>query len=235
MEKSNSNDKTVSVNRACQKLREDGVISGWRDELLPVIAKYGEVCPQFLIERAAYPWFGFKGYGVHINGYIRENRKDITHLWVAKRSLAKSTWPGMLDHIVAGGLPFGIGLFDNVVKECGEEANIHESLARTSICTGAVSYTQLDEQFQLKRDTLFCFDLELPQNFIPTPVDGEVEKFELQPIDWVIDKVIEGGSEGYKPNCNLVIIDFLFRHGLVSPESSGYLDVLRELRGEECC
>lgn len=30
-------------------------------------------------------------------------------------------WPGMLDHMVAGGLPHGISPLENVFKECQEE------------------------------------------------------------------------------------------------------------------
>lgn len=37
-----------------------------------------------------------------MNGYVeREGQK---FLWLGKRSQAKSTFPGMLDHLVAGGL-----------------------------------------------------------------------------------------------------------------------------------
>ena len=42
----------------------------------------------------------------------------------------------MLDHIVAGGLPYGITHMDNVIKECEEEASIPEDLARLSKATG---------------------------------------------------------------------------------------------------
>jgi isopentenyldiphosphate isomerase len=79
------------------------------------------------MERAAVPWFGIKAYGVHINGFIRnENTGEVSHLWVARRSKTKSTFPGMLDHIVAGGQPYGISPYENVIKECAEEANIPE-------------------------------------------------------------------------------------------------------------
>jgi hypothetical protein len=70
----------------------------------------------------------------------------------------------------------------------------------------------LDENGNLRRDCLFCFDLELPEGFIPTPADGEVEGFELHTVEWVLNKVIEGGDGGYKPNCNLVLIDFFIRY-----------------------
>ena len=37
----------------------------------------------------------------------------------------------------------------------------------------------------VKRDVLFCYDLELEEAFVPKPVDGEVESLELLPIEKV--------------------------------------------------
>lgn len=37
-----------------------------------------------------------------MNGYVELNGQK--HLWIGKRSPTKSTYPGMLDHLVAGGL-----------------------------------------------------------------------------------------------------------------------------------
>jgi hypothetical protein len=42
----------------------------------------------------------------------------------------------MLDHIAAGGQPHGIGIMENVIKECGEEANIDPSVASKAIPVG---------------------------------------------------------------------------------------------------
>jgi hypothetical protein len=42
----------------------------------------------------------------------------------------------MLDNMVAGGQPLGIGLMENVIKECGEEAGIPEAIARRAIPIG---------------------------------------------------------------------------------------------------
>jgi Domain of unknown function (DUF4743) len=222
--------RTEAMAEVTAQLRDQGVIKGWRNELVPCVKSFSDP-PALLIERAAYSFFGLKGYGVHLNGFVRDvTTNRISHLWVATRSKTKSTWPGMLDHIVAGGQPFGISATDNVVKECGEEANISPELASQAICAGAVSYVSIDELGQLKQDSLFCFDLELPSDFVPTPVDGEVEKFELRPMDWVIDRVAKGGPEGYKPNCNLVVIDFLIRHGIISCDSPNYLQLLAALR-----
>ena len=39
------------------KLREAGIVTGWRDELYPVTAGFYD-CPVFLLERAAATHFG---------------------------------------------------------------------------------------------------------------------------------------------------------------------------------
>ncbi|KAI4347155.1 hypothetical protein L6164_007995 [Bauhinia variegata] len=41
-------------------------------------------------------------------------------------------------------------------------------------------------------------------------------------------------SMSIQPNSSPVIIDFLFRHGYISPETFGYLDLLRSLRIGDC-
>ena len=56
--------RTEAVATCITKLAEDGVVTGWRDELLPVVASYS-AAPAFRVERAAYPLLGAKGYGVH--------------------------------------------------------------------------------------------------------------------------------------------------------------------------
>lgn len=69
------------------------MITGWRDELLPVVDSFSDD-PVLLLERAAIPLFGFKAYGVHINGFVRDDKTKKIMLWVAKRSKTKSTFPG---------------------------------------------------------------------------------------------------------------------------------------------
>ena len=43
------------------------------------------------------------------------------------------------------------------------------------------SYTQHNER-GVKPECQYCFDLEVPEDFQPIVVDGEVEKFELFPM-----------------------------------------------------
>ncbi|KAH6761609.1 nudix hydrolase-like protein 20 [Perilla frutescens var. hirtella] len=210
------------------KCLADELIPGIRNELYPVISSFG-TREFFSLERAAAPYFGIKAYGVHMNGYVeRENQH---YLWVGKRSKTKSKYPGMLDHLVAGGLPHGISCSDNIVKECQEEAGIPSSISSKATAVGAVTYSDIDG-YRFNRDVLFCYDLKLPGDFLPSNEDGEVESFRLLPVEHVAN--IIRSTQYYKANCNLVVIDFLFRRGYIKPEAPGYLKLLHSLRSGDC-
>ncbi|XP_062090718.1 nudix hydrolase 20, chloroplastic-like [Humulus lupulus] len=216
-------ERTRAVGEVVKSLGKP-LIPGIRNELFPVISSFG-ASPFFSLERAAAPYFGIKVYGVHMNGYVEKEGQKF--LWVGKRSQGKSTFPGMLDHLVAGGLPHGIACGENVVKECEEEAGIPRSISSSAIAVGAVSYMDIDK-YRYKRDVLFCYDLKLPESFIPKNEDGEVESFKLIPVTHVANVIRR--TSIFKPNCCLVIINFLFRHGYIRPENYGYLDLLQSLR-----
>ena len=64
--------------------------------------------------------------------------------------------------------PHGLSPQENVIKECKEEASIPRELAQLAVPAGAVSYCS-EQAEGLKRDVLFCYDLELPQDFVPKP------------------------------------------------------------------
>jgi 8-oxo-dGTP pyrophosphatase MutT (NUDIX family) len=59
------------------------------------------------------------------------------------------------------------------VKECWEEAGVPNELAAAATAVGFVSYVSMSEE-GLKPDVLFCYDLQLPEDFVPQPQDGEV-------------------------------------------------------------
>ncbi|XP_010656360.1 nudix hydrolase 20, chloroplastic isoform X1 [Vitis vinifera] len=227
------NERTRAVGDVVKCLGEE-LIPGIRKELYPVASSFGAPV-FFLLERAAAPYFGIKSYGVHMNGYTERNGQK--YLWIGKRSQVKPTYPGMLDHLVAGGLPHGIACKENVMKECEEEAGIPRSMSKETCLThravpvGAVSYGDIDG-YRYKRDVLFCYDLKLPDDFIPKNQDGEVESFRLIPVSQVADVVRR--THFFKANCSLVIIDFLFRHGYIGPDSLGYLELLQSLRRGDC-
>jgi hypothetical protein len=75
---------------------------------------------------------------------------------------------------------------------------------------------------------MYCYDLDLPPGFEPRCQDGEVQAFYLWPVRRVLETVRDGSE--FKLNCNLVIIDFLVRHGYIDQDAPDYLDIIQGLR-----
>ena len=167
------------------------------------------------LDRGALPAFGIAAQGVHVNGRVR--RPDGLHLWVGWRSKAKAVAPGKLDNLVAGGIPAGLGPEETLVKEAAEEASLPANLAVQARPAGRISYV-MREEAGIRRDLLHCFDLDLPEGFVPKPNDDEVERFELWPAARVLEAVRD--TDDVKFNVNLVLIDLFLREGLIDPDGA---------------
>jgi len=179
-----------------------------------------------VIDRVAAAYFGVRSFGQHMNGYVREPDGGFS-MWIGRRARDRKIFPGALDQMVAGGLPYGIELRENLVKECAEEAGMPPELASKARPVGALTYNRVTDR-GFRPDLLYCYDIEIPKYFNPVNTDGEVEEFYLLPLEQVAQIVRE--TDDFKLNCNLVIIDFLVRHGFIGPERSDYLDILSGLR-----
>lgn len=217
-------ERTAAVASVLDDLHAQGMFPGWRGEHYPVSESYYAE-PLLTIERATVPKFGTMGYGVHINGFVRD--AGGLKMWIGKRSMKKQTGPGKLDQVVAGGLPVGISVWKNLLKECGEEAGMPIALAEKAVPIGTVSY--LTEKAEgLRHDVLFNYDIELPSDFQPTPTDGEVDAFYLWPIEDVMQRIRD--TDDFKFNAALVIIDFAIRHGVLTPDDPEYIVVTEGMR-----
>lgn len=217
--------RTAAMRAFLLDLRGRGLFGKlWREEEYPVSWQFSDP-PLMRMERAAVPWFGVRAYGPHMTGYVRKS--DGLHIWVPRRSYEKPTFPGQLDNTVAGGQPAGLGLLENLIKECGEEAGIPPELARHAKAVGYVSYWNQSGR-QLKPDIMTCFDLELPESFTPHAADGEVHAFELWPVQRAFETVRD--TTEFKYNCNLVLIDFFVRHGLMQADDPEFFALVEGLR-----
>lgn len=171
------------------------------------------------LDRRLAALFGVTAYGVHLNGLVRT--ADGPALWIGRRAPDKEVAPDKLDNMVAGGQPHDLSLIDNLVKECAEEADLPESLARRARPVGALNYAMAVEEGGsrpggLRRDVLFCYDLEVPADIVPRNTDGELVGFTLMPVAEVAARVRD--TDDFKFNVNLVLIDFLIRLGHLSPD-----------------
>ncbi|KAM9880793.1 thiamine pyrophosphokinase-related protein [Verticillium dahliae] len=197
------------------------VLRGWRDELWPIYANDGELL--YNMERSATGLFGVTRYGVHLNAFVR--CAEASHgikMWIARRSPTKSTFPGMLDNTAAGGLMTGEDPFECIIREANEEADLAEDVVRgQTLAAGGVTYTYITHEEAGQAGLIYpevqwIYDLELQSNVVPRPKDGEVAGFELCGIEEVQHQLAHGK---FKPNCALVVIDFLIRHGILTRDN----------------
>uniref|UniRef100_K7E2L0 Nudix hydrolase domain-containing protein n=1 Tax=Monodelphis domestica TaxID=13616 RepID=K7E2L0_MONDO len=220
-------ERTEAVAQVLARLRAEGRLARlaqWRDEAYEVRPSFG--APALLrVERAAAPLLGILQFGAHLNAFVQrpaeggEPASWETRMWLARRSPHKATYPGLLDNLAAGGISAGLGVEEALVKESWEEARLPPNLAAQARPVGCLSYAYEEreqaEPRAVVRECLFVFDLQVPQDFSPQVGDGEVQEFHL----WPLDKVREAVSSGsFKPNCALVVLDFLLRHGLLHPD-----------------
>jgi hypothetical protein len=58
-----------------------------------------------------------------------------------------------------------------------------------------------------------------------------MEDFYLWPMEKVIETVRD--TREFKPNCALVVIDFLIRHGFIPPDHPDYLHIIAGLMNRD--
>lgn len=134
-------ERTERVGKLMKRLHQRGLVQGWRNELHP-ISRFFMTETVFEMERACLPYFGLRGYGIHVNGYVRKDGQ--LFVWVASRSHAKATYAGLFDQMVAGGLPSGVSLIENVAKEAVEEAGVELDDLDTLTSVGSLSYRYVE-------------------------------------------------------------------------------------------
>ena len=221
------NSRTELMDQLCRALKVKSslnCIKTWREEKYAV---YVDHAPYILIERGLSGAFGIITYGVHVNGFFKDSATAHLRIWIPRRSASKSTWPSMLDNIVAGGIGYPCGIYETVLKECMEEASLSkDDVERNIKPVGSVSYFHhqvtfgeqkyLDEDAFITGEVEYLYDLELPPTVKPKPNDGEVEEFGLYSLQETINAI---KRNEFKPNCALVMVEFLIRHGYITPEN----------------
>ncbi|BEI99303.1 hypothetical protein CcaverHIS631_0403460 [Cutaneotrichosporon cavernicola] len=221
-------------------------LAGWRNELYAIYAspqsaafsslssppRGGWRNAAFACERAACAVFGFATFGVHMTAY--EGEGENMKIWVPRRSPTKATWPGMLDNSVAGGITAGMTPRDTMVKECDEEASLPASLVEARLKNvGLATYWYITEAGFLQPEVEYLYDLPLPprdsaEYVLPRPHDDEVESFHLMTVPEAIAALHRGE---FKPNCGIILVDFLIRHSLITPENEpDYIEICWHMR-----
>jgi 8-oxo-dGTP pyrophosphatase MutT (NUDIX family) len=215
--------RTAAMAEVTAALEREGVIRGWRDEMVSVTNHYA--APELLrIERAATRHFGMMAYGAHLNGFTR--RRGEPFLWIARRAASKSVDPDRLDNLVGGRIACGYTVDETIRKEAWEEAGIPPALLKGLACAGAVR-VEYSVPEGLHREVIFTHDLWLPEDFRPQNQDGEVARLYCLSIPETIEAILAGE---FTLDAGAVTVDALLRNAVLAPEDPLYLDLLRLLR-----
>lgn len=219
----NAQGRSDAMAEVTRDLARDGVIRGWRDELVSISHHYA--APElFRVERAASRHFGLMCYGAHMNGFVRTN--GLAHAWIARRSPDKHVDGGKLDNLVGGRIAAGMSVDETLRKEAWEEAGIPPAMLGEVSCLGAVR-VEYSVPEGLHREIMFVHDLWVPEDFKPANQDGEVSEIRCLPVEEVLQNLLTGD---FTLDAGTVTIDGLLRLGAVLPEDRQYLDMLRLMK-----
>ena len=170
VERGRPQDLSASLHELAQRMRAGGFVQGWRNENFAWLDHNGH--QHFRLERAAFRTFGFRSMATHVNGYTPSGS-----LWLGRRSETKSTDPGRLDNIAAGGISADETPWVCAKRELWEEAGVPAQLADRVEPIGRIHMRRPLAGRGFHDEQLFIYDLELPANFVPTNHDGEVSGF----------------------------------------------------------
>ncbi|KAK9575361.1 hypothetical protein V6000_010018 [Aspergillus fumigatus] len=233
--------RTQVIHSAIHRMIEAGytdVLKGWRNERFPVYRPDGGVILE--IERSASALFGIVTSGVQMLCYVKDAKNGI-RLWIAKRSMRKQTYPGMLDCTAAGALSAGESPQSAMILEATDEASLAREIIESGMkYVGTISYFHMKDSSLassegsstavLLPEVEYLYELPLDEGTVPRPRDSEVEDFRLWNVDQVVDAL---GRGSFKPNSAVVVIDFFIRHGVITPETEPmYDEIIRRLHRE---
>ena len=159
-----------SLSQLADQMRLGGYIPGWRNEDFAWVDQNGH--KSFHLERAAFRTFGFRSMATHINGYTNSGS-----IWLSRRSETKSTDPGKLDNIAAGGISADETPWVCARRELWEEAGVPPHIADQIEPVGRIHMRRPIPGRGFHDEQLYVYDLALPDHFIPTNHDGEVSGF----------------------------------------------------------
>ena len=215
-----ADERSAALGAVIGALAADGRIPGWRDETYAIRNAF-DAPPLAYIERAASRFFGTMTYAVHLNGVV-EYADRAPQMWIARRSDTKATDPGMLDNVVAGGIGWGFGIRETIVKECWEEAGIPEDIAARAT-PGRTAHVLQSLPEGTQAEQIFIYDLALPAGFTPRNQDGEVGEHRLARIDEVARSIEEGAMT---VDASLATLDCLLRRRWIDEEACTGIDAI---------
>jgi 8-oxo-dGTP pyrophosphatase MutT (NUDIX family) len=195
--------RSRAMEQAARRLHRTGIVREWRGELLDITSNSASNSGQLLatIERAACRALGIETRSVQLNGFRQDGA-----LLAARRAPHKSSDPNRWDNLAGGMIAAGEQVLQALEREAYEEAGLR--LAHLPATTGARLRVQRMVTEGLMIETVQIFDVQLPADFVPTNMDGEVSAFEFCSVDAAVDAIERGD---YTLQASMAILDALRR------------------------
>jgi 8-oxo-dGTP pyrophosphatase MutT (NUDIX family) len=195
-------DATEALNALAAALRDADLCGPWRDEQLAVCNPAGEVVGT--VERGAVRVLGVATRAVHLVGLAPDGR-----MWVQKRSATKPNNPGLWDTLMGGMVSAADSLQEALARETWEEAGLRTGALQDLRHGGHVDFSRPSREgggagYMVER--IDWFRAQVPDGMEPCNQDGEVERFDLLPLDAVREQV---GAGLFTMEAGLVIAGFL--------------------------
>jgi 8-oxo-dGTP pyrophosphatase MutT (NUDIX family) len=192
--------RTALLFEAALRLRDAGLVWGWRDEQLDV-RPGPDAAPIARIERAACRALGITTIAVHLNAFAADGR-----MWVARRAKHKQIDPGKWDNLVGGMVPAGESEPEALRREATEEAGL--DLAPLKLLRGGRVHVQRVVAEGFQSEIVQVFDATLPPDVALGNRDGEVAAIEARPIESVVAAI---ERDEFTLEAALVVLDTLTR------------------------
>lgn len=178
-----------------------------------------------IIKRFFAPFLGVYWESVIVNGYHG------AMYWSPRRGPLVEASPGKMDALVAGSI-----LHD----QTKEEALYDEGHCEAGITEEWSDSLELVRDFQLyypnkggflAHERFYIYDFDTKGVFQPkTNLPGEVEGIFEYEMSHVMAMVQDG--DVFKPQINIVVTDFLIRHGYITPDHPEYAEIVALLAEE---
>ena len=197
---------STSLRILAMRMRSAGLIPAWRNEEFAFYGADGH--EYFRVERAAFRSLGVQSQAAHINGVTANGQ-----LWVGRRSESKQIDPGKLDNLAAGGISAAETVVHCAIRELWEEAGIPEPIASGITPAGKLLISRPHPPHGIHHESLFIFDLELPNHLIPVNHDGEVSGFIQLDLAEAAARIL---ADEFTTDAALVTADFILRRNRIA-------------------
>lgn len=179
-------------------LLDAACIKSWRNELLDVIAEGQHLAK---LERGAFRPLGLLTQAVHLNAWTPDGR-----IWVARRSLNKTTDPGLWDTLSGGLVGADEDIHTALLRETYEEAGLPaiDLADHSPLRTVLRMHRRLPDGYQV--ENILVSDCIMAKGTVPSNIDGEVIEFRCIDINELWSMITNGA---FTIEAELSILDSL--------------------------